>query len=655
MARHPHDTIHLLVTPPEPPRTTDTAGLGAEEISATFSSGSSTLFVVGRDLRVLAFSGPAKAGVALYTPLLELIPAEHQAFYAQQLRRVLTGGETITFEALSRTRVDPQRWERVRLTPLDVGGDIRGVIAHIVDIEHERAIARHADRLRATFDYVDEGMLVVDLSSGNVIECNEAATRLLQVPADELNDTAPSWWMLEPAGMPRLGWGAVLDELCEGRTLRGRATLREGQEVSMELRASAKRLDDGHFAFVFCRDIQDELAQERARATQERLATVGSLAAGVAHEINNPLSYVIANVQFALEQLGAAAGPSVSPDEEARRDQLREALLEANEGARRVQRIVSDLKTLARQGEDRMEPIDVSHTLRWALGVIGAEIKHRARLRREISDLPPVRGDEARLGQVFVNLLLNAAQAIDAGDAANHEITVRAFAREGRVIVEVSDTGGGIADTHIERIFEPFFTTKPRGEGTGLGLSICHEIVTSMNGTLTAENRPTGGALFTLSLPALTQVHGSLVSSTRRPPPSLVSQPTERARVLVIDDETLAAKALARLLREHEVTIADHAPVGLAMALEGGFDAILCDLMMPELSGMALYRDIEARRPDIAARMIFITGGTFTDEARAFAARHAERCLFKPFDAPAVREQLRRVILGEADPSVSAC
>jgi len=535
---------------------------------------------------------------------------------------------------------------------LDVGGDIRGVIAQTIDIEHERAIARHADRLRATFDYVDEGMLVVDLSTGNVIECNEAATRLLQVPADELNDTAPSWWMLEPAGMPRLGWGAVLDELCEGRTLRGRAILREGQEVSMELRASAKRLDDGHFAFVFCRDIQDELTQERARATQERLATVGSLAAGVAHEINNPLSYVIANVQFALDQLGTT---TVSADDDKLRDQLREALLEANEGARRVQRIVSDLKTLARQGEDRMEPIDVGHTLRWALGVIGAEIKHRARLRREISDLPPVRGDEARLGQVFVNLLLNAAQAIAAGDAANHEITVRAFARDGRVIVEVSDTGVGIADAHIERIFEPFFTTKPRGEGTGLGLSICHEIVTSMNGTLTAENRPAGGALFTLSLPALTQVHGSLVSPTRRPPPLVVSQPTERARILVIDDETLAAKALARLLREHEVTIADHSPMGLAMALEGRFDAILCDLMMPELSGMALYRDIEAKRPDIAARMIFITGGTFTDEARTFAARHAERCLFKPFDAPAVREQLRRVLLGEADSSVSAC
>jgi signal transduction histidine kinase/CheY-like chemotaxis protein len=652
MARHPHDTIHLLVTPPEPPRTTGTAGLGTEEISATFSSTTSTLIVVGRDLRILAFSGPEKAGLALYMPLLELVPAEHQAFYAQQLRRVLTGGETITFEALSRTRVDSQRWERVRLTPLDVGGDIRGVIAQTIDIEHERAIARHADRLRATFDYVDEGMLVVDLSTGNVIECNEAATRLLQVPADELNDTAPSWWMLEPAGMPRLGWGAVLDELCEGRTLRGRAILREGQEVSMELRASAKRLDDGHFAFVFCRDIQDELTQERARATQERLATVGSLAAGVAHEINNPLSYVIANVQFALDQLGTT---TVSADDDKLRDQLREALLEANEGARRVQRIVSDLKTLARQGEDRMEPIDVGHTLRWALGVIGAEIKHRARLRREISDLPPVRGDEARLGQVFVNLLLNAAQAIAAGDAANHEITVRAFARDGRVIVEVSDTGVGIADAHIERIFEPFFTTKPRGEGTGLGLSICHEIVTSMNGTLTAENRPAGGALFTLSLPALTQVHGSLVSPTRRPPPLVVSQPTERARILVIDDETLAAKALARLLREHEVTIADHSPMGLAMALEGRFDAILCDLMMPELSGMALYRDIEAKRPDIAARMIFITGGTFTDEARTFAARHAERCLFKPFDAPAVREQLRRVLLGEADSSVSAC
>jgi PAS domain S-box-containing protein len=651
MARHTPESIRLLVTSPEPTRTAGALGLSVDELMAVLASSPETVHITSRELRVVGYAGARPSHEVVGQALLDLIPGEQRAFYELQLRRAVTGGETITFEALSRPSEDPQRWERVRIAPLAVGGDIRGVVVRTLDIEHERAIVRRADRLRATFDYVDEGMLVVDLSTGNVIECNEAATRLLQVPADELNDTAPSWLMLEPSGMPRLGWGALLDELCEGKTLRGRAVLRDGQEVSMELRASPKRLDDGHFAFVFCRDIRDELAQERVRATQERLATVGSLAAGVAHEVNNPLAYVIANVQFALETLGQLANGEAAQDPP---HQLREALLEANEGARRVQRIVADLKTLARQGDDRLEPIDVAHTLRWAIGVSMTEIKHRARLTIHLTDLPPVRGDESRLGQVFVNILLNAAQAIEPGLAAQNEIRVHAYARDGRVIVEVSDTGPGIPEENLSRIFDPFFTTKPRGVGTGLGLSICHEIVASMHGTLGAQNGPDGGALFTLELPALTQVHGSLVHPTRRPP-HISTRPGRRARVLVIDDETLAAKALGRLLREHDVTIADHAPAALALALEGDFDVIFCDLMMPELSGIALYRELETLRPELAARVLFITGGTFTDEARAFAARHAARCLFKPFDAALVREQLAHVLGGESPSRSSAC
>jgi PAS domain S-box-containing protein len=605
-----------------------------------------TVLVMDRERRILAYSGRALPGTLLGRPLWDFVQEEHREFYDAQIRRVLDGGETVTFDVEGKSEESVRRWVRVRLAPLAVGSDIRGVVSLALDIEHERAVQRRADRIRATFDYVDEGMLVVELSSGTVIESNDAASRLLQIPVEELNDTAPSWLQVTPEDGARLGWGALLDELTDGRTVRGRAILREGQEVSVELRATMRNLDDGTFAFVLCRDISRDLEKERARATQERLATVGSLAAGVAHEINNPLAYVIANVQYALDgitqwQMQAAEAMSDN-DRERRRAQIKEALYEANEGARRVQRIVADLKTLARQGEDRLEPIDVEKTLHWAIGVTMAEIRHRAKLVKNFDNIPPVRGDEARLGQVFVNILLNAAQAIEPGHAHENEIVVSTSAPEGRVIIEVTDSGMGIPEQNLTKIFDPFFTTKPRGVGTGLGLSICHEIIASMRGQLTAGNRAGGGARFTVELPAMPGGQAQVMRQARR----RISSPpaAQAARILIIDDEGLAAKALGRILREHRVEIADHAPTGLQMALERTYDVIFCDLMMPELSGMAVHDAVERSAPQVADRMVFVTGGTFTEEARSFAARHAARCLFKPFDTSLVKAAIERLL-----------
>jgi PAS domain S-box-containing protein len=620
--------------------------LKPEEIVSALSALPATVHVVDRQRMILACSGHERPERILGHDLFELVPEDHHAFYDTQLKRVLDGGEVVTFDVEGSAPNAGTRWVRVRLSPLAVEGDIRGVVAVSTDIEHERAIERRADRIRATFDHVDEGMLVVDLSTGNVIECNEAAARLLQIPPEELKDTAPSWLQVAPEGTPRLGWGALIDELCDGRAVRGMAILRDGQQVSIELRAAARKLDDGNFAFVLCRDISRDLEQERARATQERLATVGSLAAGVAHEINNPLAYVIANVQYALEsitQWQSEVAPG-SPDElDRKRALLKEALLEANEGARRVQRIVADLKTLARQGDDRAEYVDVERTLQWAIGVTMAEIRHRARLVRNFEPVPDVRGDEARLGQVFVNILLNAAQAIEPGSATDNEIIVNSFVRDGRVVVEVLDTGPGIPTELMTKIFDPFFTTKPRGVGTGLGLSICHEIIASMRGTLTGGNRGTRGARFVVELPSAPHSQIPRGVSPKRLGKSQ-SPPLQRAKVLIIDDEALAAKALGRILREHQVEIAEHALSGLNLALERDYDIIFCDLMMPELSGMAVFAEVERVRPPTARRMVFITGGTFTEEARNFANRHAERCLFKPFDSALVKEAVARVM-----------
>jgi signal transduction histidine kinase/ActR/RegA family two-component response regulator len=645
MARQAPTSIRLHVGAPEPLRAAALENLASAELAATIAAVPLTMMVLDRDRRVIAYSGPDAADAYLNRDVLELLPAEHREFVDLQLRRVLDGGELIGFDFdFQLGNVSHENWQRVRLAPLAVEGDIRGVVAIGMSIEHERAVQRRADRLRVTFDHTDEGMLVVDLSSGNVIECNDAAARLMQLPHEELTDTAPSWLQLCPEGTPRLGWGALLDELIEGKTVRGRAILREGQEMNMELRATSRTLDGHTFAFVLCRDISADLSRERARATQERLATVGSLAAGVAHEINNPLAYVIANVQYALDSIAQWTLGRSDNDQTRERSQLKEALFEANEGARRVQRIVADLKTLARQGDDRVEPIDVEHTLNWAVGVTMAEIRHRARLVKNWKPLPPVRGDEARLGQVFVNVLLNAAQAIEPGNAHDNEIVVNTFERDGRVVVEVLDSGLGIPRENLTKIFDPFFTTKPRGIGTGLGLSICHEIIASMRGTLTAENRKERGAQFVVEIPAIS-AYQSATAAQRRPKSS--RPPARSAQILIIDDETLAAKALGRVLRDHKVEIADHAPTGLALALSKHYDVIFCDLMMPELSGMAVHAAVEREKPEVAQKMVFITGGTFTEEARNFASHHGARCLFKPFDSALVKAAVERLLAAQ--------
>ncbi len=652
MARRTPPSIRLHASTPAPSWEAGAGALSPEELLSALASVPGLFLVSDRENCVIACIGCPGVEVSPGHDVFDLVPERHRAFYREQLKRVLDGGETVVFDvegpafevATDDVSSVFRRWTRVRLTPLAVGGDIRGTVALAQDVDRELSLERRENRIRETLDHVGEGMLVVDLVTGAVLECNEAAARLFGIAPDELRDTTPSWLQIAPEGSPRLGWGALLDELLEGHSVRGKAILREGEEVAVELRATSRRLEDGYFAFVLCRDITADLALERERANQERLATVGSLAAGVAHEINNPLAYVIANVQYALDSINQwqmrEGDPTLDP--ERRRAQIKEALYEANEGARRVQRIVSDLKALARQGEDRVEPIDVENTLQWAIGVTMPEIRLRARLVRDFDPMPRVRGDEARLGQVFVNILLNAAQAIPAGRPQDHEIRIRAGRRatnDRRVFVEVLDTGPGIREEHMRRIFDPFFTTKPRGVGTGLGLSICHEIVASMRGSLTAENRPKGGAKFVVELPVHVAQPQPVAPPRSRPPP-----PVRAARILVIDDEALAAKALARILREHEVEITDHAPTGLKLALEARFDVIFCDLMMPDLTGMAVHDAVSQQCPEAAQRMIFVTGGTFTDEARTFAARYAARCLFKPFDTSQVRTAIAHLL-----------
>jgi len=231
----------------------------------------------------------------------------------------------------------------------------------------------------------------------------------------------------------------------------------------------------------------------------QKLEALGRLAAGVAHEINNPLAFVMANIQFVRDALDEEAGAG-----RAERDELRAALAEACVGGERIKQIVRDLKAFAQPDDEMMTLVDVGQAVERALERTSGEILRRAQLVTRVEEVPPVSAIPARLEQVLVNLLANAAHAVQAGRSAENQVRVTVRAAVDGVCIEIADTGVGIPEVNLDRIFDPFFTTKPVGAGTGLGLSLCHSIVTAFGGELTVESEEGKGSVFRVTLPAVT-------------------------------------------------------------------------------------------------------------------------------------------------------
>ncbi len=389
--------------------------------------------------------------------------------------------------------------------------------------------------------------------------------------------------------------------------------------------------------FGTAQDITDRREAEARLVLADRMASVGTLAAGVAHEINSPLAYVISNLDLIAEEIRDASGGSASNLLRS----LNEMTAEARQGAERVRQIVRGLKTFSRADDDRRVLLDVRRVLDLSINMAFTEMRYRARLVKDYQDIPAVEADEARLGQVFINLLVNAAHAIPEGQTGRNEIRVctRKDAT-GRAVIEVHDTGSGIAPEVLGRIFDPFFTTKPVGIGTGLGLSICHGIVTALGGEITVESEPGKGSIFRVALPP-----GRLEQAADPPPARWTIKPPRAGRVLVVDDETLVGTTIRRVLRDHEVTVVTTGKDALERIFSGAtFDVILCDLMMPEMTGMDLHAELSQTLPEVLDRVIFTTGGVFTPTARAFLDRIPNERLEKPFEPQNLRALVQRFL-----------
>jgi signal transduction histidine kinase len=393
------------------------------------------------------------------------------------------------------------------------------------------------------------------------------------------------------------------------------------------------------------RAIRYALAEQRTRARvslAERLTSVGTLAAGMSHEINNPLACVLSNIAFANEEIDhiVSAGGVPDANHRARLQEARLALQEAIEAAERVRLIVRDMNTFAKADEEKQGPLDVRKVIDGVLPLAQNEVRHRATLIKEYGDVPLVDANEARLGQAFLKLIVNAAQAIREG--AKEKNSIRITTRtddEGRAVVSIADTGSGMTPEVAARIFDPFFTTKEVGHGAGLGLSVCHGVVTGLGGKIQVDTTLGHGSCFTIVLPP------SWTTAPREKPNAEPALP-KRGRLLVVDDEPMVGRAIRRMLgKEHDVVLAGRGSDAID-AIKGGehFDVILCDLMMPDVTGMDLFEVLSRDMPAEADRIIFLTGGAFTPAARAFLEKLPGRWLEKPFDPNKLRAALRERI-----------
>jgi signal transduction histidine kinase len=514
--------------------------------------------------------------------------------------------------------------DEVRRHNSELAGKVVERTRQLEELASELRIER--DALRETFDVFDEALLLFDAAGQLQIE-NSAGRKLLEDPqASRAHEPAP----LVTEALAALAREAI------ARNTRCEANLAHaGRQLEARAYPAA-----GRRALLYVRDVTAARQEELRRLQSEKLASIGMLAAGVAHEINNPASFVLANIDALSALLRSLEDKLKADPQAARRLEVKDLAFEAmtivqesKEGMARINRIVRDLHSFSRVDDDAVAVTDVNAAVDSALTMLRNELRYRTSVLRDLRASRPVRGNAARLGQVFLNLILNAAHALPEGNLKHNRLAVRSFDDGGQVVVEVEDNGDGISPDVMPRIFESFFTTKPPGLGTGLGLPISRGIVRSLGGELWAESAPGNGAVFRMRLPAF---EGPMPERPRPTP----GAPRRRRRIVAVDDEALLLKAYRRMLIDyHDVETKLGAREALCYFEEDrAFEVVLCDLQMPEMSGAELYAAVKERWPALAERFIFITGGAFSPEARRFLDDGLIACIHKPFQVDELLE-----------------
>ncbi len=508
--------------------------------------------------------------------------------------------------------------------------------AELARIRAQAELERTRDFLKNTLDAVPDPVFVKD-SEHRFIAMNAAFVRMMGHPEQAL--LGKSDYDFVPASQAEVFWQKDEEVFASGKANENEEILTDSAGKTRTIittKAPFRGAGGELFLVAVIRDVTEARRLEMQLRLADRMASVGTLAAGVAHEINNPLAYISSNLSFIAEQLAQDALDSDA------RGELRQAVLESLEGTGRVRGIVQDLKSFARADDDKLGAVDAHRVIQSALRIVRNELQHRAHITRALEQVPPVRGSEARLGQVVVNLLVNAIQALPTDrPAEQNSLRIATRLHGERVYIEVEDNGLGMTPEVQQHIFDPFFTTKPAGVGTGLGLSISNSLVQIMGGWIEVTSTLGRGSIFRLVLPVFEDPEEASAISSQAVSNALVA----RRRVLLIDDEPSVGTAVRRLLRGlHEVHAVQTAREALGLISRGErFDSILCDVMMLDMNGVQFLQELEHLAPDMARRTGLMSGGVFDPQAREFIQSRELECLPKPFDLERLRRFLERL------------
>jgi two-component system, cell cycle sensor histidine kinase and response regulator CckA len=484
-----------------------------------------------------------------------------------------------------------------------------------------------------TLRSMTDAVIAVDLA-GHVSFMNQAAATLTGISAgDAMGRPVRDIVRLLDPMLPASPLDVVLEK--KMGIIIEEAPLKHATSANRIISDSASPVvDDGHMlgAVMVFRDITEQKLVQKQLELADRLASLGTMAAGVAHEVNNPLAVVVANASYALEELR-------NQDSERLAGAI-EALTELESAASRIAAIVSGLQAFSRPAQPIGTDADVGVAVEWAIRSTAHEYRDLASVVVHVVAIPRVKLDETRLGQILVNLMMNAAHAIAPGHYAESSVTIGARVADDKVVIEVRDTGSGMTPEVLKRVFEPFYTTKGASVGAGLGLAICHGIVASAGGRLEVESTLGEGSMFRVTLPIA-------VRGASAPAFSAEATTQHRGRILAVDDEPMILRALRRMLREHDVVCVEDARLAVTMLDRGEhFDVILSDMMMPQMTGMDFYERLLVDHPDDARRIVFMTGGAITARVADFLSVVPNVCLDKPVLNMPLRALVQQLLAG---------
>ncbi len=589
-----------------------------------------------------------------------ILPEDQDIYFMHGKELLLSGAPHSCELRLMKSHGEPF-WARLeaRVAQGDDGARVyRTVLSDITERKRAQQILGASEaRHRVLFESSHDALMTLVPPRWEVTSAN-AATVAMFAARDEADLMSRTLWSRSPERQPdgRLSKEkaiAMLDVAMQVGFHRFEWTC--VRNPAQEFRATVVLVRvEANGAPLIQATVRDETQSQKERAVlaqTERLASMGLLAASVGHEINNPLAYVLSNLESLAQVLpklatvvercrslrsvvgeakftelvGEDAGLLEPAALKAAGDHAHDAL----DGAQRITRISRVLSAFARVDTPDLHKVDVAFAIESAIAMAFNEIRFRATLVRDFAHVPPVWASDGKLSQVFLNLLMNAVHAIEENHLEENCITVRLWAENGSVFSEVKDTGKGIAPEHLAQIFEPFFSTKRPGGGSGLGLSICRNIMTEFGGEIQVESELGGGTRFVVRLPILTEAPDPRLNE----PVIDAVQPILRGRVLVVDDEERLRTVMKRLLVEHEVvTVSSGAEAQALLEHDQAFDLILCDLMMPDVSGVDVHRWLTARNPDLARRTVFVTGGAFGSAASEYLTSVGNLKIEKPFE-----------------------